>query len=131
MVSNTSTTLQSLRGITNEPRPMRPAAIDAYKNWIARTAKMIKSIDTNHLVTIGVEGFIGTENMDVYEAIHVDSNIDYGTIHILPRNWQWYKDLNDVNQQKKALDMTKKYITDHMNVMKKIGTIGYRRVWLS
>ena len=107
--------------LANEPRPMRPAAIDAYKNWIARTAKMIKSIDTNHLVTIGVEGFIGTENMDVYEAIHADSNIDYGTIHIWPRNWQWYKDLNDVNQQKKALDMTKKYITDHMNVMKKIG----------
>jgi mannan endo-1,4-beta-mannosidase len=51
--------------LANEPRPMRPAAIDAYKNWIARTAKMIKSIDTNHLVTIGVEGFIGTENMDV------------------------------------------------------------------
>src|SRR5690606_12279965 len=46
--------------IANEPRPMRPAANDAYKKWIADTAALIKRLDKNHLVSIGHEGRIGT-----------------------------------------------------------------------
>lgn len=107
--------------LANEPRPMRPAAIDAYKAWITRTAAMIKSLDSNHLVTIGVEGEIGTENMEVFKAIHSDKNIDYGTIHIWPRNWAWYKDLNDEEQQAGSMQLTDDYIRKHIDAMREIG----------
>ena len=45
--------------LANEPRPMRPAANDAYLKWINDTAAYIKSLDRNHLVTTGSEGWIG------------------------------------------------------------------------
>src|SRR5690606_11396930 len=74
----------------NEPRPMRPHAIEAYKQWIAETAGQLKSIDPNHLVSIGHEGWVGSEGVAVYEQIHADRNIDYLTIHIWPKNWGWF-----------------------------------------
>ena len=49
--------------IANEPRPMRPYAIDAYKEFLLTTSALIKKSDTNHLLTIGVEGYMGTENI--------------------------------------------------------------------
>src|SRR6266404_6589683 len=75
--------------IANEPRPMRPAANQAYKKWIAESAAMIKSIDKNHLITTGHEGWIGTESIGLFEEVHADKNIDYLTIHIWPKNWGW------------------------------------------
>lgn len=75
--------------IANEPRPMRPAANDDYKKWIAKTAATIKSLDRRHLVTIGHEGSIGTESVKIFEEVHADENVDYLTIHIWPKNWGW------------------------------------------
>ena len=42
--------------LANEPRPMRSSSDQQYKNWISKTAAYIKSLDKNHLVTIGHEG---------------------------------------------------------------------------
>ncbi|MES2882926.1 MAG: cellulase family glycosylhydrolase, partial [Bacteroidota bacterium] len=47
--------------LANEPRPMRPAANDAYKKWVSDVAAFIKQRDKNHLVTTGHEGEMGTE----------------------------------------------------------------------
>ena len=41
--------------LANEPRPMRPAANDAYEKWISEVAAFIKSKDKNHLVTLGMK----------------------------------------------------------------------------
>ena len=69
---------------------MRPAAIDDYKRWITETAVQFKRTAPNQLVSIGHEGWIGSEGMEVYEQIHADPNIDYLTIHIWPKNWAWF-----------------------------------------
>src|SRR5688572_18418698 len=45
--------------LANEPRPMRPFANEAYRQWISDVAARIKARDRNHLVTIGHEGFMG------------------------------------------------------------------------
>ncbi len=75
----------------NEPRPMRPFANDDYKKWIADVAAMIKAKDKNHLVTIGHEGCMGTENLKLFEEINADKNLDYLTIHIWAKNWGWFE----------------------------------------
>lgn len=77
--------------LANEPRPMRPAAIEEYRNWIIDTAEMIKRADHKHLLTIGTEGWIGTENNSVFKDIHSNPDVDYLTIHIWPKNWGWYQ----------------------------------------
>lgn len=90
--------------IANEPRPMRPSAIPAFKKFIHHAAFLIKSIDNNHLVTTGSEGIIGSENEQTFADIHADSLIDYATMHIWPKNWLWYSDTSigvGMNQVKK------------------------------
>nr|WP_314495922.1 cellulase family glycosylhydrolase [uncultured Chryseobacterium sp.] len=102
--------------IANEPRPMRPDANEPYKKFISNTAAFIKSLDTNHLVTTGSEGEMGTENMDLYKENHQDKNIDYLTIHIWPKNWGWFeKDKMEAgfeNAKYKSLN----YIESHIKI---------------
>ncbi|HAY70420.1 MAG TPA: beta-mannosidase, partial [Saprospirales bacterium] len=47
--------------LANEPRPMMPEAVEAYIEWVKKSAILIKSLAKNQLVTIGVEGYYGTE----------------------------------------------------------------------
>lgn len=103
--------------LANEPRPMRPGARDQYSSWIAATAELIKSRDKNHLVTIGHEGSIGTEGMDLFELVHRDVNIDYLTIHIWAKNWQWYSGDN----YSEAFVKAARYIEDHVAVARRLG----------
>lgn len=96
--------------IANEPRPMRPSSIEAYKKFIHETAALIRSLDPNHLVTTGAEGDMGTENMDVFRSTHEDKNIDYLTIHIWPKNWGWFSDTAIGKSFDKVLENTGAYI---------------------
>ena len=106
--------------IANEPRPMRPEAIDAYKRWIAETALQFKLIAPNHLVSIGHEGWIGSEGMEVYEQIHADPNVDYLTIHIWPKNWAWFANGRMAEEYDKFRGETIKYISDHAAIAAKL-----------
>jgi len=99
--------------LANEPRPMRPAANEAYKKWIADAAVHIRSIDKNHLITIGHEGRIGTESLELFEQVHAGANIDYLTIHIWPKNWGWITGGDLENGFANALDLSLKYIDEN------------------
>jgi mannan endo-1,4-beta-mannosidase len=107
--------------IANEPRPMRPVSIDAYKKFIHATAALIKSLDPNHLVTTGAEGDVGAENMEVYKAIHADKEIDYLTIHIWPKNWGWFSDTAIGRSFDQVLAKTGDYINRHRSAAKELG----------
>jgi mannan endo-1,4-beta-mannosidase len=106
--------------LANEPRPMRPAANDAYQAWVSSVAAFIKSKDINHLITTGHEGEVGTENMQLFESVHADSNIDYLTIHIWPKNWGWFKEAFMEADFSMVISKTKDYITRHMAVAQKL-----------
>lgn len=106
--------------LANEPRPMRPAANNFYKQWVTDVAAFIKSKDKKHLVTTGHEGEIGTESLALYEEIHADKNIDYLTIHIWPKNWGWYKDTSIYKDLSQVISTTKNYIDKHVIVAEKL-----------
>jgi mannan endo-1,4-beta-mannosidase len=106
--------------LANEPRPMRPSADAAYFEWIKSVAAHIKSMDKNHLVTAGCEGEMGTESMPLFEKMHSDSNIDYATIHIWPKNWGWFKDTAIAKDIESVNRQTVSYIDKHNVVAKKI-----------
>ena len=106
--------------IANEPRPMRPYAIEGYKEFLQKTSALIKKEDTNHLLTLGVEGYMGTENIALFETIHRDKNVDYATIHIWPKNWSWYSDSTFKNDFANVVQKTNDYIKVHEAVMMKI-----------
>jgi len=100
--------------LANEPRPMRPVANDAYLKWINESAAYIKSLDHNHLVTTGSEGYIGTVDKDLYEKSHASPDIDYMTIHIWPKNWGWLVGGDPQSQLQQAILKTKDYINDNL-----------------
>jgi mannan endo-1,4-beta-mannosidase len=103
--------------LANEPRPMQPYQISNYKKWIFKTANLIKSIDKNHLVTIGLEGSIGTNQSDeLYKEVNTPKNIDYLTIHIWPKNWAWFSDTTITS----SLPMIIKKSTDYIQSQQKI-----------
>lgn len=106
--------------IANEPRPMRPAANDDYKKWIAETAAHIKSKAKNQLVVIGHEGWIGTEGMPIFEEIHADKNVDYLTIHIWAKNWSWFREGKLREDFPQAAQKAADYVAEHLKIAEKL-----------
>lgn len=106
--------------LANEPRPMRPAAADAYKRWVAGAAALIKSKDKNHLVVVGHEGRMGTDDLKLFEEIHADPNIDYLTIHIWPKNWAWFKGQEIAADFPAVVEKTLAYVEEHLRVAEKL-----------
>ncbi len=106
--------------LANEPRPMRVSSINSYENFINKAASFIKSKDSNHLVTLGVEGYMGTENLDVFEKIHDDKNVDYLTIHVWPKNWSWFKGNDVAGGIDAVFSKSLQYIYAHENVARKL-----------
>lgn len=106
--------------LANEPRPMRPYAERDYAKWISDVAAMIKSKAPKQLVTIGHEGFMGTENMKLFEEIHADKNVDYLTIHVWAKNWGWFKDDKVAEGFSNVVEKATAYVNDHLVIAKKL-----------
>ncbi|QES89840.1 glycoside hydrolase 5 family protein [Rhizosphaericola mali] len=100
--------------IANEPRPMRPAANNAYYDFIQKTASYIKRLDKNHLLTTGHEGEQAMDgDMTFFKKVHAIKEIDYLTIHIWPKNWGWFKDESFAADFPQVLSKTEAYIQEH------------------
>jgi mannan endo-1,4-beta-mannosidase len=104
--------------LANEPRGGNYR--DAFLKWIASSAKIIKSIDKNHLITLGSEG----ETMDASDAgnnfleDHASSDIDYATFHIWVENWGIYNPKNASGTLNTAIKVMQDYIADHVEKSK-------------
>ena len=64
---------------------------EAYVSWVKESSELIKSLDKNHLVTIGSEVTPHPAANTEFEKVHNASTIDYATFHIWVQNWEWYK----------------------------------------
>ncbi len=107
--------------LCNEPRPFAKENKEAFAKWISDAAALINSIDPNHLVSTGSEGYIGCEvDMELCEKIHADKNIDYLTIHIWPVNWGWAPRSNPDSGIENACIESGKYIAEHITLAKKL-----------
>jgi mannan endo-1,4-beta-mannosidase len=107
--------------LCNEPRPFAKDNKEAFATWISDAAALIKSIDPNHMVSTGSEGYIGCEvDMELCEKIHANENIDYLTIHIWPVNWGWAPRSNPDSGIENACLESGNYIAEHIELAKKL-----------
>jgi mannan endo-1,4-beta-mannosidase len=76
--------------LANEPRggKYRPAFLD----WIRSTARMIKQMDPDHLITTGSEGdtLNPADAGNDFVQDHSVPGIDYATLHVWVENWGVY-----------------------------------------
>ncbi|OVA10072.1 Glycoside hydrolase [Macleaya cordata] len=88
--------------LMNEPRTTSNLSAPVLQTWIAEMAAFTKSLDQNHLVTVGLEGFYGpktTERSAVNPGTWAASlgsdfiqnsaveNIDFASVHAYPDSW--------------------------------------------
>ena len=103
--------------IGNEPRAFSNAAKEPFAQWLAEASALIRSLDPNHLISVGSEGAWGCENdMNLYERICADQNIDYMNIHLWPYNWSWAHQRTLKKDLPQSCENTKKYIDAHLEV---------------
>ncbi len=103
--------------IANEPRPDGKQNKAIYKKWIFQEAKYLKSLDKNHLVTTGTEGEKGTANdINLWKAIHESPDIDYATIHIWAKNWNWIDFSHFDSTYKTMMVKMKRYLAEHAKI---------------
>ena len=100
--------------LANEPRGGKFRK--EFLAWIRGSAKLIKSLDQNHLITIGSEG----ETLNPKDAgndfieDHAIAEIDYATIHIWVENWGVYNPKDSLTTMPSALQVMKSYIESHV-----------------
>ena len=103
--------------IGNEPRAFDKAVLPDFEKWLAEASALIRSLDSNHLISIGSEGAWGCEeDWGCYERICSDKNIDYCNIHLWPYNWSWARQDHLIEDLPKAKSNTKDYIDRHLEI---------------
>ena len=107
--------------IGNEPRAFDKAVLPDFEKWLAEASALIRSLDPNHLISIGSEGSWGCENdWGCYERICADRNIDYCNIHLWPYNWSWVRKDHLIEDLPNAKANTKDYIDRHLEICAKL-----------
>ena len=100
--------------LANEPRCSSDPSGNTLNTWIEEMSSYIKSIDQNHLITTGIEGFYNSGNPinwmnnqgTDFIANHQISTIDFAVAHSWPDHWGWGNNLGN------TLDLVTKQITD-------------------
>jgi mannan endo-1,4-beta-mannosidase len=111
--------------LANEPRCISAGDFDRAAScnppmlvkWVDETSSFIKSIDPNHLVSVGDEGFFANGSTPHYdgadggdhEGFLAVAHVDFGTFHLYPESWghrvQW----------------SSKWIDDHIDAARRAG----------
>ncbi|XP_034677432.1 mannan endo-1,4-beta-mannosidase 5-like [Vitis riparia] len=115
--------------LINEPRCQVDYSGKTINGWIQEMASYVKSIDSNHLLTVGMEGFYG-DSMPEKKAInpgyqvgtdfisnHLVKEIDFTTIHAYPDIWLSGKD--DSSQMAFMQRWMTSHSTDSETIIKK------------
>lgn len=85
--------------LMNEPR-CHGCPTSVVTTWATEISAFIKSLDKNHMVTLGDEGWLtpadgigdgsypysGAEGIDFVANLQIDT-LDYGTLHLYPGSW--------------------------------------------
>ena len=114
--------------LANEPRAFAGDSITkaCFAQWVKDQASLIKSLDTNHMVTTGSEGIWGCElDADLFHEIHSYPEIDFVCIHIWPYNWHWIgsvsgpiaqaKEINGPTSMIDSIDNARRNTEQYMN----------------
>lgn len=107
--------------LANEPRGGKFRK--EFLAWISSSAKMIKRLDPNHLVSVGSEGdTLSAESAgNHFLEDHAIAEIDYTTVHVWVENWGIYDPNAAATTMSKAQDLLRNYIKSHLERSRAMG----------
>ncbi|KAL5700128.1 mannan endo-1,4-beta-mannosidase [Ranunculus cassubicifolius] len=119
--------------LMNEPRCVSSSSAPVLQSWITEMAAFIKSLDKNHLVTVGLEGFYGHSSSTEKSAVNPGKwagllgsdfiqnsaiqNIDFASAHAYPDNWIPNADLDE--KASYLSHWVDSHVMDGENILKK------------
>ena len=107
--------------ICNEPRAFSKEALPEFEKWLSEATAIVRSLDKNHLISLGSEGAFGCErDYGVFERICVDKNVDYCNVHIWPYNWQWARKTHLKEDLEASFKYTQEYIDSHLAICNRL-----------
>ncbi len=111
--------------LANEPRPGAGEEgkqnFEAFRNWVKKSADLIKHYDQNHLVSTGNEGLAGSIGSEhLFKDIHNFENIDYITTHLWILNWGWFDPHDAEATYPVAIDSAHQYLDNHIEMSAEI-----------
>ncbi|MEO6360806.1 MAG: mannanase, partial [Sphingomicrobium sp.] len=96
--------------------------LPAYIAWINATARLIKSLDSNHLLSTGSEGTQSCNgDIECVVAAHASPDVDYVTAHIWPQNWGWADPNNLAGTFPTVEKNTREYIANNVTIAQRLG----------
>lgn len=104
--------------LANEPRGTSGTPSQTLTRWAHEMSSYLKSLDSNHLVAVGDEGFLDgdsehwtyhADNGVNHPALTALPNIDYGTFHLYPDTWGT------------GFGWSERWIDDHLRVARELG----------
>lgn len=105
--------------LANEPRGI--LSQKKYRKWIKSTAALIKSMDKNHLVSLGSEGHTSSKLAgNRFKKDHAFAQIDYTTIHIWVQNWMWYDPKRAATDFQSAMTKARAYYEEHARIAEEL-----------
>lgn len=103
--------------VGNEPRTFTAENEAKFTVWLNNIVDLIDSLDKYHLISTGSEGLNSSnDDIGIFERTHKNSNIDYLTMHIWPKNWNWFKADNAQATIPTTIENAGKYIDAHVKV---------------
>ncbi|HQZ25019.1 MAG TPA: cellulase family glycosylhydrolase [Flavobacterium sp.] len=103
--------------VGNEPRLFTVENEAKFTAWLNNIVDLMDSLDKNHLISTGSEGLNSSnDKIEIFERTHQNPNIDYLTMHIWPKNWNWFKADDAEKTLPTTLKNAGKYIDAHIQV---------------
>ena len=103
--------------VGNEPRLFTVENEAKFTTWLNNIVNLMNSLDKNHLISTGSEGLNSSnDKIEIFERTHQNPNIDYLTMHIWPKNWNWFKADDAEKTLPTTLENAGKYIDAHIKV---------------
>lgn len=107
--------------LANEPRaPSDPSGLELYR-WIESMSEWVKSLDDNHLVSVGLEGFHGrwTSRSNPPRWLdgqgtdfvwhHEPESVDLATFHLYPDHW-WMRETDGIEWIRQHVRLSREFL---------------------
>jgi mannan endo-1,4-beta-mannosidase len=99
----------------------KPHGVDAVSAWVGDMSFYLKSLDTNHMVSVGEEGWRAIESWEGtrWELNNASPYLDYCVIHCWPDQWTWLWKTHPGTLHSNAMNWVVQHLAYAQNTLRK------------